>query len=128
MTPRPVLIDTDVLIDFLRGLDKAGNLIRAHQAQIILSAISVAELYAGVKGDKELATLNAFVDLFRVVPVSTEIARLAGLHKRDFHKSHGIGLADAIMAATTKAENAEFKTLNIKHYPMLKGLSPAYSK
>lgn len=128
MIARPVLIDTDVLVDFLRGLDKAGAVIREHQEHILLSAISVAELYAGVKGDKELATLDAFVALFRVAPVTPEIARLSGLHKRDYHKSHGVGLADAIMAATSKTENAELKTLNIKHYPMLKGLSPAYAK
>ncbi len=49
MKPKAVLIDTDVLVDFLRGLDKAGAMIRAHQDRIILSAINVAELYAGVK-------------------------------------------------------------------------------
>lgn len=128
MSTQSVLIDTDVLVDFLRGLDKAGAIIREHQEHIILSAISVAELYAGVKGDKELATLGAFIALFRVVPVTPEIARLAGLNKRDYHKSHGVGLADAIMAATSKTESAELKTLNVKHYPMFKGLSPAYRK
>jgi len=43
-------------------------------------------------------------------------------------KSHGVGLADAILAATAEVENAELKTLNTKHYPMLKGLRPAYKK
>jgi hypothetical protein len=37
-------------------------------------------------------------------------------------------LADAIIAATAEAENADLKTLNIKHYPMIKGLKPAYTK
>src|ERR1035437_2126642 len=128
MNPKAVLIDTDVLVDFLRGLDKAGAMIRAHQDRIILSAISVAELYAGVKGDKELATLDAFVWLFRVVPVTAESARLAGIYKRDYHKSHAVGLADAILAASAESEAAELKTLNVKHYPMLKGLTPAYTK
>jgi predicted nucleic acid-binding protein len=62
------------------------------------------------------------------VPVSNESAKVGGLYKRDFGKSHGVGLADAILAATDAAENAEFKTLNRKHYPMLKGLRPAYTK
>ena len=128
MTSQAVLIDTDVLVDFLRGLDKAGAIIRAHQDHIILSAISVAELYAGVKGDKERATLDAFVGLFRVVPVTADIAKLGGLHKRNYHKSHAVGLADAIMAATSESEGAELKTLNVKHYPMLKGITPAYQK
>ena len=37
-------------------------------------------------------------------------------------------IADAILAATAEAENAELKTLNTRHYPMLKGLKPAYKK
>jgi predicted nucleic acid-binding protein len=128
MTSQAVLIDTDVLVDFLRGLDAAGDVIREYQDRNNLSAISVAELYAGVKGDKELATLDAFVGLFRVVPVTADIAKLGGLHKRNYHKSHAVGLADAIMAATSESEVAELKTLNVKHYPMLKGITPAYQK
>lgn len=128
MDAKAVLIDTDVLVDFLRGRDEAGALIRAHQDRIVLSAISVAELHAGVRGDKELAMLDAFVGLFRVVPVTQDIARLGGRYKRLYHKSHAIGLADAILAATAESEGAELKTLNVKHYPMLKGLSPAYRK
>ncbi len=124
----PILPDTDVLIDFLRGHSKGVAFVNAHHARIILSSIVVAELYAGVKGDAESATLQDFVSLFRVVPVSAEIAKAAGLYRRDYGPSHGVGLADAVLAATAQAENAELKTLNTKHYPMLKGLKPAYIK
>jgi predicted nucleic acid-binding protein len=124
----PMLVDMDVLIDFLRGHNKAAAFVNAHADRIILSAISVAELYAGVKGDAELATLQDFISLFRVVPVSAGIAKAAGLYKRDYGRSHGVGLADAVLAATADAENADLKTLNIRHYPMLKGLKPAYTR
>ncbi len=123
-----ILLDTDVLVDFLRGHKKAVSFVKVHSTQIILSSIVVAELYAGVKGDVEQASLDDFVSLFRVVAVSAEIAKAGGLYKRDYGKSHGIGLADGIVAATADAENAELKTHNRKHYPMLKGLMPAYRK
>ena len=123
-----ILLDTDVLVDFFRGQSKAVAFVTAHSDQIILSSIVVAELYAGVKGDTEEAVVENFVSLFRVVPVSGEIAKAAGLYKRDYGKSHGIGLAHAILAAAAEAENAELKTLNTRHYPMLKGLRPAYKK
>ena len=123
-----LLLDTDVLVDFLRGHGKAVAFVNARSARIILSSIVVAELYAGVRGDREQAALEDLVSLFRVVPVSGEIAKAGGLYKRDYGKSHGVGLADAILAATAEAENAELKTLNAKHYPMLKGLRPAYTK
>ena len=126
--PKPVLIDSDVMIDFLRGHPKAVALVQKHSSRIILSSIVAAELYAGVRGDEELDTLDDLISLFRVVPVSPSLARIGGLHKRDYFKAHGVGLADAIVAATVESENAELKTLNIKHYPMIKGLRPAYTK
>lgn len=123
-----LLLDTDVLIDFLRGYSKAVNFVNANSSQIILSSIVVAELYAGVKGESELKVLENFISLFRVLPVTSEIAKTGGLYKRDYGKSHGVGLADAIIAATCEAENAELKTLNVKHYPMIKDLTPTYKK
>ena len=125
---RPILLDTDVLVDFFRGHSRAVGFINAYHARIILSSIVVAELYAGVRGDEEQAVLQDFLSLFRIVPVDAAIGKAGGLYKRDYGKSHGVGLADAILAATAEAENAELKTLNTKHYPMLKGLKPAYGK
>ena len=126
--PSSILVDTDVLVDFLRGHSKAVAFISAHSARIILSSIVVAELYAGVKGNTEQTALDNFVSLFRVVPVSAKIAKAGGLYKHNYGKLHSVGLADAILAATAEAENAELKTLNTKHYPMLEGLRPPYKK
>ena len=125
---RSILLDIDVLVDFFRGYSKAVAFINANSSRIILSSIVVAELYAGVKGDAEQTTIENFVSLFRVIPVGVEIVKAGGLYKRDYGKSHGVGLADAILAATAEVENAELSTLNIKHYPMIKGLSSAYNK
>nr|WP_319395536.1 type II toxin-antitoxin system VapC family toxin [uncultured Desulfobacter sp.] len=122
------LPDTDVLIDFLRGYQQAVDFINLNVSQIILSTIVIAELYAGVRGKQELTILNNFVSLFDVIPMNSEIAKIGGLYKRDFGKSHGVGLADAIIAATCHSKNAQLKTLNVKHYPMIKNLEPAYIK
>lgn len=125
---KPILLDTDVLVDFLRGHPDAVAYVKAQADRIILSAVVVAELYAGVRDNDELARLDDFLSLFRVVPITAGLARAAGLHKRDYYRSHGTGLADAIIAATAETEKAELKTLNMKHYPMLKGLKPPYVK
>ncbi len=124
----PILVDTDVLIDFFRGHRRAVTFIDTHADRIIMSSIVIAELYAGVKGSAEQTILENFISIFRVVPVSAGIARDGALYKRDYGKSHSVGLADAILAATAKAENAKMATLNTKHYPMLKHLAPAYKK
>ncbi len=125
---KPVMVDTDVMVDFLRGHPAAVALVRTLGDRIILSSIVAAELYAGARGEDELSTLDSLIALFRVVPVSPELARAGGLHRRDYAKSHGVGLADAIIAATVEAEDADLKTLNTKHYPMIRGLKPAYTK
>jgi predicted nucleic acid-binding protein len=124
----PILLDTDILVDFLCGYSKAVVYIKTHYEQIILSTIVVAELYAGVRDDEELEKLDNLVSLFRLIPVTAEVARSGGLYKGDYHKAHGVGLADAIISATAESQKAELKTLNIKHYPMLKGLKPPYTK
>jgi predicted nucleic acid-binding protein len=126
MTPK-FLIDTDVLVDFLRGFPVAIEYIKTHSEDIIISAISVAELYAGVK-DSEREQLDALISLFEVIPITQEIAVTGGLLKQQYFKSHGVGLADAIIAATSISINATLKTLNIRHFPMLKGLKAPYSK
>ena len=126
--PDSIIVDTDVLVDFLRGNKKAIAFVNEFSSRIILSSIVVAELYAGVKGDAELTILENFISLFRIVPLTAVIAKNGGLYKRDFGKSHGVGLADAVLAATAIAEKAELKTLNVRHYPMLSGLEPAYKK
>jgi hypothetical protein len=125
---RPLLVDTDVLVDYFRGRPEAVDFVRARSHRIVLSSLVVAELCAGVRGDEEREILDAFVSLFRIVPVSAGIAKAAGLYKREYGRSHGVGLADAVLAATAELEDAELKTLNVKHYPMVKGLSPAYVK
>ena len=125
---KSILLDTDILVDFFRGFDKAVAFVNNYNNRIVLSSIVVAELYAGVKGDAEQNALQHFISLFRVVPIDVAIGKAGGLYRRDYGKSHGIGLADAIFAATAESENAELKTLNTKHYPMLKNLKPAYRK
>jgi len=123
-----ILPDTDVLIDFFRGFSKAVIFVNANSSRIILSAIVVAELYAGIKGESEQTVIEKFISLFRIIPVTSEIAKIGGLYRRDYGKSHGIGLADAIIAATCEVEKAELKTLNIKHYPMIDNLTSPYEK
>jgi predicted nucleic acid-binding protein len=88
---KAILLDTDVLVDFFRGFGKAVAFVNANSSRIILSSIVVAELYAGVKGDAEQATLEKFVSLFRVIPLDVEIAKAGGLYKRDYGSRTELG-------------------------------------
>jgi len=122
------LVDSDVLIDYLRGISQANKFVQKHSKEIIISSIVVTELYAGIRGPRDIALVDNLLSLFIIISVSEQIARTGGILKNEYGKSHGISLADAIIAATSIHENAELKTLNVKHFPMIKGLKPAYRK
>ena len=124
----PLLLDTDVIIDFLRGRAQAVNYINGLTSPFLISSITVAELYSGVREGDERTALDAFVAAFEVVPVSTEIAIKGGLFRRDWGKSHKVGLADALIAATAEVRVATLITLNVKHFPMLSSVQAPYIK
>lgn len=63
----------------------------------------------------------------RPVEVNEVIARRAGEFMRRYRRSHGsIGLGDYLIAATVEARDLELATLNVRHFPMFKGLRPPF--
>ncbi len=90
----------------------------------LISAITVAELYVGVRGGSEERQLEQFLLAFEVVPISGDIGRIGGLFRRDYGRSHGVGLADALIGATAQEQQAIVVTFNSRHYPMLVEVGP----
>jgi predicted nucleic acid-binding protein len=123
-----MLIDTDVLIDFLRGLEQAKNFVAGLPEQVFVSAITVAELHVGVRNGKERANLTEFLDTLEAITLDAELAAEGGLIRRDYGKSHGVGLNDALIAATALKNRLQLVTLNAKHYPMVNNLLVPYKK
>ncbi|MCD6342220.1 MAG: type II toxin-antitoxin system VapC family toxin [Spirochaetaceae bacterium] len=123
-----MLVDSDVLIDFLRGEEKAVSLFRRMQDSIVFSAISVAEIYAGTRGENEETEVNRLFSTFTVFPVTGEVARKAGEWIRKYRASHSMEIPDALIGATCLVNKLELVTLNTKHYPMFPGLKPPYTK
>lgn len=112
-----VLVDTDVLIDLLRGRPEARDFLLelSERAVVHCSAVTIAELYAGMREREESATAELIAGMF-VVPVTQEIAEEAGRLKRRA-KGHALELADCLIAATAMAEGGALATRNLKHYP-----------
>lgn len=125
---RPLLVDTDVLIDYLRGQPQAVEWLEGASERLLASAVTVAELFAGVREGVERHALEDFLGAFEVVPVEGEVARLGGLYRRDYLRSHGTGLADALIAATAETVGAALVTLNRNHFPMLADVLIPYRK
>lgn len=124
-----LLLDTDLLIEYLRGRPAAIEYLESlASAHLAVSAITVAELYAGVRDETEEAALESFLEAFDVIPLSHALARRGGLHRRNHGPSHGVGLADALIAATAEAGEARLVTFNRKHFPMLQDVVVPYSR
>ncbi|MBN1293086.1 MAG: type II toxin-antitoxin system VapC family toxin [Candidatus Latescibacteria bacterium] len=123
-----LLFDTDVLIDFLKGRDEAITFLESQALQWFISTVTVAELYAGVREGNEKIILENFIETFTILPISINIAQKGGLFRRDYGKSKGIGLADALIAATAEEYDLTLVTLNRKHFSMITNLHVPYNK
>jgi predicted nucleic acid-binding protein len=121
-----LLLDTDVLIEYLRGRSEAVEYLESLSSDLYLSMISVAELFAGVKDDEEERSLRRFLLAFVILPVTEKVARVCGLYRRDFRPSHGTGLADALIAATAEENGANLVTFNRRHFPMVPRITVPY--
>jgi predicted nucleic acid-binding protein len=124
------LFDTDVLIDYLRGVNEASLFLEKtiDNSLCFISVFTIAELYAGVKEGNERRSLEKFLQAFDIVSFDHAVGRAGGLYRRDYGRSHGVGLMDAMIAASAEASGTRLVTLNKKHFPMLKNVYVPYSK
>jgi predicted nucleic acid-binding protein len=111
------LIDTNVLIDYLRGHEGARTYLEEDTNSPQISAITVAELYAGARTAEKQERLARFISAFTVRPVTSEIARLGGIRRGSYSESHGTDLADGLIGATAESEDLELVTRNERHCP-----------
>ncbi len=116
-----VLVDSDILIEVSRG--KNQEVIErwvelSHSQDVVLySPVSAAELWAGARPHEHAALTNLFQGL-ACAAIDGETGRRAGDYLRQYRKSHGVELADALIASTAALNQAALWTHNRKHYPM----------
>ena len=81
---KKVLVDTDILINFLRGREKAKNYLFSvlEESIIYCSVISIAEIHAGMKEHEREKTIE-LIDSLNIVDITRDIAEKAGKYKRD---------------------------------------------
>jgi predicted nucleic acid-binding protein len=112
-------VDTNILVDSLRGKTEAKRFLSTSKTSFSISVVSVAELYAGLRNAYELDQLQKFLTTFIIHPVDEKIAALAGKYLNQYAKSHNVGIADAMIAATAVTSGEQLATLNVKDFPML---------
>jgi predicted nucleic acid-binding protein len=116
------LVDTCVLVDHLRGYPPAHDWLRKcieedPVIQFYYSAITVAELFAGLPQKQETPVLR-LLGIMNCLEIDAGIAQTAGGYVRKWRPSHGVEIPDALLAATAKKYDFTLVTLNQRHFPM----------
>jgi len=118
-----VLLDTDVIIWYLRGNKKAYELI--HSLNVFaISAVTYMELVQGMKDKAELRQLKRTLKQWNVktIYMNEEISALALFYVEEYFLSHSMQLADALIAATSSNYGLVLNTANDKHYKIINDL------
>lgn len=105
------LLDTNILIDYLNGIDAAREEIDRYETALI-SPINWMEVMVGVN-DNEHQAVRSFLSRFDLVDIDADVAEIAVSIRRN----HNMRLPDAIVWASAKRESALLVSRNIKDYP-----------
>ncbi len=106
------LIDTNILIDYLNGIDAAREEIGRYETPLI-STITWMEVMVGAAGDEQ-ASIRSFLSRFTQIGIDAEVAEIAVVIRRE----HKIRLPDAIIWASAKRESALLVSRNTKDFPV----------
>lgn len=117
------LLDTDVLIWYLRGNQKAYSLIHSLEG-FCISSITYMELIQGMRDKQELKILQKTLKSWnvKVIYVSEEISAKALFYMEEYFLSHSMQLADSLIGSTATTFGLRLVTANDKHYKIIKEL------
>lgn len=115
-----VLIDTDVLIWYMRGNEKAYDIIENLNG-FSISVVTYMELVQGMKNKKELNSLRQALHGWnaKLLYITEEISAKAMFFVEQHFLSHSLELANALIGASAITCGLPILTGNDKHYKML---------
>ncbi len=112
-----MLVDTDILIWFLRGHEGAAAFLAAKPG-FALSAVTYMELVQGMRKRQELMILRRTLKGWGtpVLPITEGVSQRATFYVEEYFLSHSLRLADALIAATATEHGLPLATANDRHY------------
>ena len=118
-----LMIDSDVLIWYMRGNSKAYNKIE-EQNGFFISVVTYMELVQGMQNKRELTLLRKTMRNWnaKILYINEDISTKAMFFVEQHFLRHSIVLADALIGATAISNGLKLLTSNIKHYKILKNI------
>ncbi|AFM14149.1 PilT protein domain protein [Turneriella parva DSM 21527] len=119
-----VIVDTDVMVEFLRDSADAAKALRVIKAEnLAISAVTRMELLVGAWNNAELRKIEKALDAIQEFAISEDISTKAVDLIRKYAKSHGLKIPDAIIAATAMDQSFQLFTYNVRDFKFIKGLT-----
>jgi predicted nucleic acid-binding protein len=116
-----ILIDSDVVIEVLRGKDQSllvkWSVLLSSEDDILFSPVTAARIWPRVQDD-EHPVVSRFFRALTCAPIDYQVGHLAGELFRQYNRSHGVDLSEALMAATAIQNQAALWTTKRHYYPM----------
>ena len=126
------MVDTSVLVDHLRGIEAATQVLTGALGSgrlLVSSVLCRLEVQAGIRRGEECRT-NRMLEAIEWWPVDDRVLdQAASFARRHGPASRGVGAVGAVdycLAATTLLLDADLATTNVKHFPMFTGLQAPY--
>jgi len=118
-----MIIDTDVLVWYMKGNEKAYKAIEMAN-NFFISVVTYMELVRGMRNKKELNSLRRSIHSWdaKVLYISEEISSKAMFYVEQHFLGHSLLLADALIGATAVAYGLPILTWNDKHYRTVKDI------
>lgn len=119
------VVDTDILIDMSRKVDQAVECVEEllKVNALAVSVVTHMEIIAGCANKAELRTWNNFMLKARVLPVDTFVSDKAIELMQTYNLSHGLQIADSLVAATALINGAALISKNQRDYRFIEGLN-----
>ena len=118
-----VLVDTDVVVDCLRGTAPSREWLQRTSTEALgLPGVVAMELLIGCRNRAEIQHLQKFLSTFSIVwPDASEFARAYEL-LAEHRLTSGMGIPDCLVAAMALVRNARVYTFNSKHFRVIPGV------
>ncbi len=118
-----MLVDTDVLVWYMRGNEKAKRAIK-NLKSFSISVVTYIELVQGLRNKEELNVLRNSLKAWNadIIYINEEISTKAMFLVEQYYLSHSIQLADALIGVTSVINGLPLLTSNTKHYKKIKNI------
>lgn len=119
-----LIVDTDILIDAGRNVNDAVDCLQQIEQRfsVAVSSVTQMELIIGCRNKNELRSLEQFIERFHIISLDEKISDTAIDLLKQYRLSHGLLIADALVAATAIISDLSFVSKNQNDYRFIEDL------